>query len=103
MECVCAQTAPRFVLSSERGLGEWSQKSIDKQKSNLKRERGGGGGAEREREREREEGGRGGQRERERERRGEGGAERERERGGGGYDRAHYLDINQAYSIASKS
>ena len=65
MECVCAQTAPRFVLSSERGLGEWSQKSIDKQKSNLKRERVGEAERERERERERESGG---GRERERER-----------------------------------
>ena len=25
MECMCAQTRPRFILSSERVLGEWSQ------------------------------------------------------------------------------
>ena len=25
MECMCAQTRPRFILSSERVLGEWSK------------------------------------------------------------------------------
>ena len=27
MECMCAQTTPQFILSSERVLGEWSQNS----------------------------------------------------------------------------
>ena len=26
MECMCAQTRPRFILSSERVLGEWNKK-----------------------------------------------------------------------------
>ena len=28
MECMCVQTRPRFILSSERVLGEWRQKHI---------------------------------------------------------------------------
>ena len=28
MECMCAQTRPRFILSSRRVLGKWSQRFI---------------------------------------------------------------------------
>ena len=29
MECMCAQTRPRFILSSERVLGEWSRTHVN--------------------------------------------------------------------------
>ena len=34
MECMCAQTKPRFILSSERVLGEWSQNPCQLQGKN---------------------------------------------------------------------
>ena len=35
MECMCAQTRPRFILSSERVWGEWSQNQCKLQGKNL--------------------------------------------------------------------
>ena len=34
MECMCAQTRPRFTLSSERDFGEWSQNLCELQGKN---------------------------------------------------------------------